>query len=461
MCSRPSRRPWAVVPLVAALACAASSARCAETTLSEILARVYQASPQLNADRARQRSDDENVPRALSGFLPSVSGTLEIAPTYQRSRPGSGSSFTQQVTPGLTVSQSLYDSSRTANAVRSAESEVFAGRATLRGTEQTVLLSAVSAYMGVLRDAALVDLQAGNAKALAETLRIARARYASGDTRRTDSAQAEARLARGEADLATARSNLVTSQAVFRQVVGAPPGALAFPRPAEERLPATLKAALAAARDHHPAIRAAMHAADAALIDVRVAAADLGPSLRIQGSLSRSLGPGPDDATSTFPVSVGPQLTVPIYDGGLASAQVRQAKEVAAQRRIELESTRLDVVADLRSAWAALDAARQAIPAAEAAVSANEIALAGVQRENLEGQRTTLDVLNAQQELLASRTNLVVARRDHVVASYAALAALGSLSAARLGLRTAIYRAATHLDQVRTLRAGTRIPDGR
>lgn len=460
MCRTPSKGPRLVASVLAAMACALPSTAGAQT-LSDTLARVYQANPQLNADRARQRSDDENVPRALAGFLPSVSATIEYGPTYQRSRPGGGSSLAQPITPGLAVSQNVYDSGRTVNAVRSAESDVFSGRATLRGTEQTVLLSAVSAYMGVLRDAALVELQANNAKALTETLRIARARYLSGDTRRTDAAQAEARLARGEADLATARSNLVTSQAAFRQVVGVPPASLVFPRPIDDRLPGTLKAAVAIAREQHPAIRAALHAVDMAQSDVGVAAADLGPSLRIQGSLSRTFGASPDDSTTSSPVSLGPQLTIPIYDGGLASAQVRQAKEVAGQRRVELEGARADVMAMLRSAWGALDAARAAVPAAETAVSANEIALAGVQRENLEGQRTTLDVLNAQQELLASRTNLIVAQRDHVVASYATLAALGSLTAARLGLRTPIYRAGTHYEQVRALKAGLRTPDGR
>ena len=53
---------------------------CAET-LPQVLARVYQASPQLNADRARQRAEDENVPRTPSGYYPNVSATGEFGPT--------------------------------------------------------------------------------------------------------------------------------------------------------------------------------------------------------------------------------------------------------------------------------------------------------------------------------------------------------------------------------------------
>ena len=56
------------------------SAWCAGTafaqTLPDTLVRVYQNNPQLNAERARLRATDENVPQALSGYRPQVSAGL-------------------------------------------------------------------------------------------------------------------------------------------------------------------------------------------------------------------------------------------------------------------------------------------------------------------------------------------------------------------------------------------------
>ena len=45
-------------------------------TLEEALARAYQSSPQLNAERAKQRGTDENVPQALAGYRPQIIASL-------------------------------------------------------------------------------------------------------------------------------------------------------------------------------------------------------------------------------------------------------------------------------------------------------------------------------------------------------------------------------------------------
>lgn len=447
-------------PLLIALALVPGTVPAAAEPLAAALARTYRGNPQLSAERARQRADDENVPRALSGYRPTISGQATYGPTYQRVRPGEGQNLVAPLTSGLTLEQMVFDSGRTASSVRSAESAVFGGRAALRGVEQTVLLMAVTAYMNVLRDEQLVTLQLGNIEALAETLRIARKRFELGDSRRTDSAQAEGRLAKGEADLALARSNLQASLSAYRQVIGAAARDLVFPAAPAGLLPRSLAGATAAARSGHPAIRAAIHAVDGAELDVKTAEADLGPQAKLQGSLQKNVGPRlPGDESPYY--SLGIQATVPIYDGGAAHAAIRQAKENAGRARMELESARSGVVADLRTAWGVLEAARAAVPAAEAAIAANEIAVAGVKNEALEGQRTTLEVLNAQQELLNARSLLVVARRDLVVASYGALSATGILTARRLGLAGGRYRPETHYEQVRDLGAGLRTPDGR
>ena len=92
---------------------------------------------------------------------------------------------------------------------------------------------------------------------------------------------------------------------------------------------------------------------------------------------------------------------------------------------------------------------------------ANEVALAGIREEAKVGQRTTLDVLNAQQALLNSRTSLISAQRDQVVNSYALLASIGQLSAAKLGLGVNGYDPTVHFDQVKDKAWGLRTPDGR
>ena len=95
-----------------------------------------------------------------------------------------------------------------------------AARETLRLTEQIVLLNAATAYMNLIRDAAILDLQNRNVEVLQEQLRQTRDRFSAGEVTVTDVAQSESRLAAARATMLTAQSNYTTSRATYRQVNG-------------------------------------------------------------------------------------------------------------------------------------------------------------------------------------------------------------------------------------------------
>ena len=136
---------------------------------------------------------------------------------------------------------------------------------------------------------------------------------------------------------------------------------------------------------------------------------------------------------------------MPIYQGGAEYSGIRQAKETAAQRRLDLDYARDQARVGVLQYWAQTEAAKHSLQTAAAQVKANESALNGVSEEARLGQRTTLDVLNAQQELVSARINLIAAQRDRIVSSYSLLAALGKLSPQVLGLHVDAYSAQVHL----------------
>ncbi len=438
------------------------------TTLEVALIQAYQNNPQLNAQRAATRVIDENVAIALSGYRPRLSGTASLSENYldNLSRTDTGSvrqsGSTTVTTFGLTSTQTLFNGFQTGNRTRQAEGQVFAARETLRSTEQSILLNAVTAYMNLLRDAAILELQRSNIRVLEATLRQTRDRFNVGEVTRTDVAQSESRLAAGRSSMLNAESNYITSRAAFRQVIGVDPGRLTAAMPVDRHSPRTLDGALARGRTEHPTITTAMYNVDVALLQVKIAEGALYPTLALQGNVQKSFG-GPSSLTTveTFNASVGTQLTVPIYQGGAEYAAIRQAKETLAQRRLDLDTAREQVQATVVQAWGQLAAARAQIEATQAQVTATEIALNGVREEARVGQRTTLDVLNAQQDLVNARVSLVTAQRDRVVASYAVLAATGGLSPQILGLRIPVYDPMVHYQQVRDSWAGVRTPDGR
>ena len=186
---------------------------------------------------------------------------------------------------GVTATQTLFNGFQTGNRTRQAEAQVFSARETLRTTEQTVLLNAATAYMNLLRDTAILELQRSNVTVLEATLRQTRDRFNVGEVTRTDVAQAESRLAAGRSQLLTAESNYITSRANYRQVIGVEPGRLAPAMPVDRLSPRNLAGvagagAHRASDDHDRGLQRRCRA----VYQVKVAEGALYPTLTLQGS---------------------------------------------------------------------------------------------------------------------------------------------------------------------------------
>jgi outer membrane protein len=450
---------------LAAVTCAAFAVPAAYAeSLPEALAKAYQTNPQLNAERARQRATDENVPQALAGYRPQIVASLSAGLQAVRDLLPNNVIQSANLKPwqiGVTVTQTLFNGFKTANSVRVAELQVRSGREALRNVGQGVLLDAVTAYTNVLANQSLVEAQRANVAFLQETLGITQKRLNAGDVTPTDTAQAEARLSRGRADLNAAEVNLAVSQATYAQVIGNPPAQLRSAETVDRYLPRSRDDATGLAFKEHPAVMAAGFDVDVASTTIRVAESSLMPTITLQGSASRSKDNDPTLGTfGTDQASVTGQLTQPIYDGGTADSQTRQAKEVAAQSRLVLDQVRNQARTAAIGAWVANEGAKVAVAASESEVRAATVALQGVQKEAAGGQRTTVDVLNSQQDLVQAKARLIGAQRDRVIASYTLLSAIGRLDVKTLALNTPDYLPEVHYHQVRDAWHGLRTPSG-
>ncbi len=441
---------------------AATSARA--EALPEALAKAYQSNPQLNAERAKQRATDENVPQALAGYRPQIIASLSTGLQAVRNLLPDNTVQSATLKPwtiGVTVTQTLFNGFKTANSVRVAELQVQSGREALRNVGQGVLLDAVTAYTNVLANQSLVEAQRSNVAFLRETLGIAQRRLNAGDVTPTDTAQAEARLARGQADLNAAEVNLAISQATYTQVIGNPPAQLRPAETVDRYLPRSREEAVDLAFRQHPTVLAASFDVDVASTTIHVAESSLLPTITLQGNASHSKDADPSLTTfRTDQASILGQMTAPIYDGGTAASQTRQAKEMAAQSRLVLDQVRNQSRTAATGAWVANEGAKIAVAASESEVRAATVALEGVRKEAAGGQRTTLDVLNSQQDLISAKARLIGAQRDRVIASYTLLSAIGRLDVKTLALNTPDYLPEVHYHQVRDAWHGLRTPSG-
>ena len=424
-------------PSVLGLAALLLAGTASAETLRDALVSAYRSNPTLTGEREGLKVDDAGVAIARAAGRPQVSATVGLNRDLTRSGILDVGSKGPTVSAGLDVSYNLFNGGATRNSVRAAETRVEAGRASLRAVEGDVFTLAVSAYMDVIRDRAIVELNANQVKVLDTNLQATSDRFEIGDLTRTDVAQSEARLELARSQLAIVQGNLATSEATYRQVVGNPPGELAPPPPLPP-LPTAAEQAVQIALANNPDLIAVSRQALAAGYDVRVARAGRLPTLSgvVSGTYVNALGgnslsPGTNSGTQT---TAGLNARVPIFQGGLPAARTRQAQALEGQLLEQVVGTERAVVAAARSAFANHEAAQRAIKSNVVAVKANELALEGARAERSVGTRTVLDVLNAEQELLNSQVLLVSAQRNAYVAGFQLLNAMGQAEADDLGL---------------------------
>ena len=260
--------------LVAALMAGTASA----DTLREALVSSYQNNPTLTAQRETLRATDANVAIAKAAGRPQVSATVGLNRTLTQSGLLINGGKGPTISAGVDLSYPLFNGGSVRNSVRAAETRVEAGRATVRAVEGDVFTQATTAYMDVIRDRAIVELNQNNVRVLETNLQATKDRFQIGDLTRTDVAQSESRLQLGRAQLAQAEGALTASEATYRQIIGHAPGTLAPPPPLPP-LPTSADEAVRIALANNPDLVSVSRQAIAAGYDVDVARASRLPTL--------------------------------------------------------------------------------------------------------------------------------------------------------------------------------------
>ncbi|MCH4090122.1 TolC family outer membrane protein [Acetobacter sp.] len=427
-------------------------------TLEEALSVAYLTNPTLQQERATLRATDENVPTALAGWRPTIKG--QFNPSYYKGSnnytgdPAQGiasyqrkySTFGYAAT--VTASEPIYTGGKTTAQTHQAVNRVMAERAKLISTEQQVFMSVVNAYVGVIEDEQLLQLNINNERVLEQQLKATNERFRVGEITRTDVAQAESAYASAKATRQQSEGTLQTAQATYMQVVGmAPPPNLVPPQPLV--LPVKSEnEAVAMAVKNNPDVIEALFTESSQKDAVAVAMATLMPTISASVAYMRQVnqqlgGQTNDDKYATLDV------TVPIYQGGSEYAGVRQAKQQAEASSRAVDVQRRTAAQSAASNWQRLVSYKAAIESNHAAIKAGMIALDGVERQAIVGTSTTLEVLQQQSTLLQAQVALVQSLSNMVTSSYNVASAIGRLTALDLHLNVPLYNEKAYYDAVK------------
>lgn len=417
-------------------------------TLQEALRAANSTNPQLAVQRTQAEIAQEQLIAARGARLPTIEGNAQYGPE----RVATNRSLVLDVggrqiaSASVQAVQPIYAGGRILAEIRSARAGIDATDAELEIVRQDTFLQTVTAYVDVQRDRETLAIRQGSVDLLDEQFRAAKDRFEVGEITRTDVALAEARLESARANYALAESQIEGSSATYAFLVGYEPGELAE-APELNTLPQSFEEALEIALAHNPDIIAAEHNERVAKEQIETARSRLRPEVNVVGSAAiQATLNQPDTAASPFGpggptpnfldrnFSAFAQARVPIYQGGIARAQVRSAKLQRSQARLQIETMRRQTVAQIATAWHGYGAAVIGIEASKRGVIAAEIAYEGGTEELAVGVRTTLDVLDQEQDLLEARLGVIEAERDAYVAGHQLLRAMGQLTVTRLGL---------------------------
>ena len=415
-----------------------------------VLADTYTSNPTLQSQRAYLRSVDENIAIAKSGYRPNLSlkGSYHDGENKIKKGVGQGGDY-NNLSGSAVVSQPVFSGFSTLNSVKAADRTIKAAQNNLFNIEQSVFLEASTAYLDVLQNRAIVELQKNNEELLKKKLEETQERFKVGEVTRTDVSQAEARHSQAVSDRIASEGNLQASIAIYIEIIGNEPDKLSEPTEIVKYLPANYDEALDIALKNNYSIKEAQHIYAAKGYEVYANTGALFPSISLDGSIGRNKSEQGEIDTTTENAEWGVNLSIPLYTGGATRAKIRQSKYLKWQAQEGVLEAKRAVKSSVLSAWEYMKSNESQLKAIAAQINANTIALEGVQKEEALGNRTILDVLDSYQELLNSKVNDVKARRTYYVSAMNLLASMGKMTAKELKLDVELYDAQKYYEETK------------
>lgn len=331
----------------------------------------------------------------------------------------------------------LYDATRD-NAAEQFYKQAQLAEVQLSASEQQLMQRVAQAYFDALLAADALATLNVQQTAVAEALASAKERFKEGDVAIIDTHETQASYDILASQVLEAESNLQLARAALADITGIQDAVLAPLPPNVNLLSHTngdLQSWLSRAQSNHPQVLAQQLQQDIAHAESGKFKAKHSPVLNLValagGDRLQGLA-GSDADITNRQMSLGLQLSIPLYTGGMRDARYQEALALEDKSRNQTEYGRQSAAREARSAWMAVTVGQGQVKALEQAERSAEIKLDSTRVGRDVGDRTTLDVLNSEQELHNTRLALYRSRYQVLLAMLNLSATAGELGEARL-----------------------------
>lgn len=408
------------------------------------LVSVYQQAVDNNADLAAARADyqarREGVPQARAGLLPNLSASAQTNDTRTSIDQPRATLSRSGTIYQASLSQPIFRADRWFQ-LQAAEAVNEQAALELSATEQNLILQSAQSYFAVLRAQDNLASTKAEEAAFGRQLDQANERFNVGLSDKTDVLQAQA-------SHDTARANRIIAQ---RQVDDAFQALVTLTNreynsiegivhtlPVLAPTPNDAKAWVDTASRQNLNLQAINYAVDAAQETVRQRKAGHAPTVDAVATYARGDNDafelsnpnytGQNYSGDVSQRSIGVQLNIPLYSGGLTSSQVREAYARLSQSEQRREGLRRQVVEDTRNLHRAVNTDVEQVQARKQSIISNQSALEATEIGYQVGTRNIVDVLDAQRQLYASVRDYNNTRYDYIIDNLRLKQAAGTLN---------------------------------
>ncbi|WP_086873379.1 outer membrane channel protein TolC [Kosakonia pseudosacchari] len=422
-----------LLPLLIGLSLTGFSAMSQAENLLQVYQQARLSNPDLRKSAADRDAAFEKINEARSPLLPQLGlgADYDYSNGYRDSK-GVNSNVTSA---SLQLTQTIFDMSKW-RALTLQEKTAGIQDVTWQTDQQTLILNTATAYFNVLSAIDTLSYTEAQKQSIYRQLDQTTQRFNVGLVAITDVQNARSQYDTVLANEVTARNNLDNMVEALRQVTGN-----YYPQLASLNVdnfktekPQAVNALLKEAENRNLTLLQARLSQDLAREQIRQAQDGHLPTLNLTASTGVSntsysgskSAQNPDvDAGQN---KVGLSFSLPLYQGGQVSSQVKQAQYNFVGASEQLESAHRNVVQTVRSSFNNVNASISSINAYKQAVVSAQSSLDAMEAGYSVGTRTIVDVLDATTTLYNAKQQLSSARYNYLINQLNIKSALGSLN---------------------------------
>ncbi len=400
------------------------------TTLGEAVQKGIESDPEILAEATKLEGKEISVSLAQSGYYPS----LDIGAGIGYEETDRENPHSQQTNENYTrkeasarFRQPLFEGFSTSSDVSRSRAQRDAGEYRLLSLTENKSLKIIKAYLDVLQSKEILTLAEANLAHHKEILSSIEQRYKQGVSDKADLIQIKGRVASAQADLYSAKNNILDAHAVYVKAVGEAPGELSEVTAGDIQIPASAEEAIAKAIEENPTMLAARKNVDVLISEKESAQSGYYPHL--YGDLSanyREDADGIEGTQETYQAML--RLEWNLFDGFKENNQHQIAQKEVLSAEQSVMDTQRQVVLETSLSWNAYSLLKDQLEPLQQHVDYSKEVKELYQQQYNVKRRSLIDVLNSQVELFNASKALIAAKHDEIAAKYRILNSIGTLN---------------------------------